>query len=437
MRRLALLLTGFIIAQLCLPYSSSAAVKPGSKCNKLGQKIMSGNSRYTCIKSGKRLVWGKTSTVSKANTSQITPTPIPTLNPVDRERTRVLEILLSPQSPKIGEFCASSGSEEYSSAGPIRCSSGKWTLVPMDQDSVATRAFRFIWQRWQEVKDDKVESQIIVDPSIKFWGEWAVTAYEGGAKYWRATAERMVVHAIVSDNGPWLESKARDLGWPWGETLANALLVRPWDNQAVNKGTPDAAMDYLPWAHILVEGDPHPGLNTGISHEFGHVAQISLSKGQFFRTGGRRVPWLDEGMPSLIGAALSPLVGMRYNTRPDWVQRAVRYDVQLKDISVMNEVQANSGLWTQVYAAGYFASEALIAVYGDRCIDDIYRAMSDRMGMDHAFKKVIGIDVRTTATAIEPYHQSVRVGRPLSLGQVEDLLKNAGAVSPPQGWTRG
>jgi len=39
--------------------NSYAAVKAGSACSKAGSKSVSGGKSYTCIKSGKKLVWDK------------------------------------------------------------------------------------------------------------------------------------------------------------------------------------------------------------------------------------------------------------------------------------------------------------------------------------------------------------------------------------------
>ena len=39
--------------------NSYAAVKAGSTCSKAGSKSVSGGKSYTCVKSGKKLVWDK------------------------------------------------------------------------------------------------------------------------------------------------------------------------------------------------------------------------------------------------------------------------------------------------------------------------------------------------------------------------------------------
>jgi hypothetical protein len=56
-----------------------AAVKPGKTCKSLGQTSTSSGIKYTCIKSGKKLVWNKGVAAKKATP---TPTPSPTAEPI-------------------------------------------------------------------------------------------------------------------------------------------------------------------------------------------------------------------------------------------------------------------------------------------------------------------------------------------------------------------
>jgi hypothetical protein len=65
---------------------SFAAVTPGTKCSKIGSTATSGGKKYTCIKSGKKLVWNKGVAVVKPTptptpTAAPTPTPTPTAAP--------------------------------------------------------------------------------------------------------------------------------------------------------------------------------------------------------------------------------------------------------------------------------------------------------------------------------------------------------------------
>jgi hypothetical protein len=58
--------------------AEAVAPKPGGPCPKLNQIQVSGGFTYTCIKSGKKLVWSKG---IKVPASMPTPTPTPTLSP--------------------------------------------------------------------------------------------------------------------------------------------------------------------------------------------------------------------------------------------------------------------------------------------------------------------------------------------------------------------
>jgi hypothetical protein len=59
---------------------ANAAVKAGAKCTKVGIKSSAGNLTFTCIKSGKKLVWNKGVAVKK-------PTPIEKVNLYDSVET--------------------------------------------------------------------------------------------------------------------------------------------------------------------------------------------------------------------------------------------------------------------------------------------------------------------------------------------------------------
>lgn len=77
MRRVASLLS--ITLLLLIPVSSlqAATPKPGTSCTKLNQTQILNNFKYTCQKSGKKLIWGAGVRVS-APTTTTSPTPSPT-----------------------------------------------------------------------------------------------------------------------------------------------------------------------------------------------------------------------------------------------------------------------------------------------------------------------------------------------------------------------
>jgi len=84
---LAILITA---ALFLVPLNAVAAVKAGDTCKKVGTTSTANGKKYTCIKSGKKLVWNKgvtvalpkpkpTPTPTSTPTPTQTPTPIPTI----------------------------------------------------------------------------------------------------------------------------------------------------------------------------------------------------------------------------------------------------------------------------------------------------------------------------------------------------------------------
>lgn len=106
-RYLATLAAAVLLASTSSPISS-AAVKAGGTCTKLNTTTISNGYKYTCIKSGKKLVWSKG---VKATTPAPKPTatPSPTPSPV------------SVVTHKEGEECSAVGERENNSAGFLEC----------------------------------------------------------------------------------------------------------------------------------------------------------------------------------------------------------------------------------------------------------------------------------------------------------------------------
>jgi len=71
MRLVSVLLSLVLVASVA---QAATAPKAGSACKKAGQTITAGGKKYTCVKSGKKLVWSKGVTV-------VVPTPIPSVTP--------------------------------------------------------------------------------------------------------------------------------------------------------------------------------------------------------------------------------------------------------------------------------------------------------------------------------------------------------------------
>jgi len=80
-RQILQILSG--VALLANPFIAEAAQVPTLKCSRLGQTIIWRNKKYTCIKSGKKLVWNKGVAIPAPSPSSTpsAPTTAPTIAP--------------------------------------------------------------------------------------------------------------------------------------------------------------------------------------------------------------------------------------------------------------------------------------------------------------------------------------------------------------------
>ena len=93
---------------------SFAAITPGTKCSKIGSAAISGGKKYTCIKSGKKLVWNKGVVIPKAKATP-TPTPTPSSAPTPDVATGSIPSTVS------GGICKEIGSKVTNEYGYLEC----------------------------------------------------------------------------------------------------------------------------------------------------------------------------------------------------------------------------------------------------------------------------------------------------------------------------
>jgi cytochrome b involved in lipid metabolism len=67
--------TAALVLSLVVAPSSSAAVKAGAACKKAGQTSVAAGMKYTCVKKGSKLVWGKGVAVKAAPVASASAAP--------------------------------------------------------------------------------------------------------------------------------------------------------------------------------------------------------------------------------------------------------------------------------------------------------------------------------------------------------------------------
>ena len=72
MKRIVSALGMALVLSVVFAPGSSAAVKAGDVCKKVGQTSVAGGMKYTCVKKGSKLIWGKGVAVKSGATAGVT-----------------------------------------------------------------------------------------------------------------------------------------------------------------------------------------------------------------------------------------------------------------------------------------------------------------------------------------------------------------------------
>ena len=113
------------LALFLVPMNAIAAVKAGDACKKVGTTATAGGKKYTCIKSGKKLVWNKGVAIAKpvpAATPTSTPTPAPSPTPEVTSTPTPTPTPTPTSSPFVeGGSCEKMGKQGNDSSGLLEC----------------------------------------------------------------------------------------------------------------------------------------------------------------------------------------------------------------------------------------------------------------------------------------------------------------------------
>jgi len=152
MRRSIQALTPLIVGTLILSGTSAdAAVKAGAKCSKAGATSISGGKKFTCVKSGTRLVWNKGVAIKAAPkptaTAAAVPTPTPTPTSTPKPTFRQLWGSLSSESLAVWDIIKPIASD-LTGAGFKDITYAFSSDIPRDSQEELKRQYRLTTTYW-------------------------------------------------------------------------------------------------------------------------------------------------------------------------------------------------------------------------------------------------------------------------------------------------
>lgn len=347
---------------------SNAAVKAGAKCTKAGATATSAGKKYTCIKSGSKLVWNKGVTIKAA------PKPSPAVTP---------------------------------------------TSSPEPTPTPTSTASDIKFEPW----GTNVNSKVLADEAQKNFLAWVQTRNSESKKHTQLIQENRYASRIN------LLKKSDDLGaqlfssyFKQGSTtVIGANEAWTLDQLAKNGWNVSKCKDqYMPGVELCLEGTKYQGYvitsdayydasNPGrdgaalLAHEYFHLVQANLiGSRDLFRTKSgdpetaKGFPaWFAEGTAEFVGYS----VGALSQNASYWAGRATALTYappgeatnrnSISDYEI--RTCCGNGTPTYPYNIGHVATEYIVASVGFQKLLDVFVDFGKTNDFEKSFESVIGI----------------------------------------------
>lgn len=395
--RLIRVLLSITILISTVPANAAMSDPGGKSCNKAGLKTTFKNVTYQCKKSGNKLIWVKG--------AKVVTTPVATY--------------LSSRDAKAGALCRVNGQESFPMSGPLRCVSGKWINVDRSQDSVATRAFRSVLEKYNANPPAKLTFKFLTDPKFTGSIEILMASKEAAARLWNKPDTPFQPYPIVIGS---------NLDWIKKTTAANNLKTNTGDFKNIeNQFSEWQGCSYAefysqtgqPW-YVYCYSQPESEMRDSIAylqvgaHEYTHLIQFYMADSTLKRFGDSLPPWIQEGFAMFVGISLGAAAKAGNDIRSLELEILPTAKTPLSDY--MERFPPN---WNDVYVLGYLASEALVALKGIDIMEEIILEQKNGSSKEAAIQKATGKSLKFWTQIGQGYVDSVKAGKPWSLAELE------------------
>ncbi len=366
-----------IIVLLTLATPVQAATpKAGAKCTKAGATANASGKKFTCIKSGTKLVWNKGVAIKKPTPTQSptptpTPTPSPTPTPTPSPTPTKVEVPFEAwsinTSAKAISDAAQASFRDWAAVQRSNVSNHKLVIQPNAPES---RKKNF--QRTDEL-------------GVRLFAQYFI----GGSVTVIGSSENWVVENLNSNGG-----RYKNCSDNAGNQGLNYCLDL-WKTQGYVVTT-DMGFD------AINPGNDGSGL---LAHEYFHMVQsqmANLESQRMIRDGYQDSDhlfpaWLIEGSANFVGFSVSALAlgGTYWEGRKVMLTYAPQGDAinshSLQDYEIRNGPGNNSP--TYPYIAGQVATEYLVASVGFEKTLNIWLSFRETKDFKKSFEKAIGISI--------------------------------------------
>ena len=337
-----------VLALALIPVSALSAQKitPGTSCKVLNQKVVYQKKTYTCVKSGKKLVWNKGVVVKK-------PTPTPT-----------------PSSKPFVPWSTDVTGKEISDA--------------------AQKSFR----EWANLQADKpLKHQFIIQEGVFPNRAKSLTAAD-------LTGSKLFSHffspksiTVIGSSEDWVVQKLNSLAGSFRNCNINYVrgLDWCWDGVAMQGMVVLSDMKFDP----LELGKDGSSL---LAHEYFHLVQSQLANpDRYMIKDGSSITaylfpaWLVEGSAEFAGYSVAVLAmdSEYWQGRERMFNAANQNALEDAEIRTFLGTQPNGPV--DPYGIGRAATEFLVASVGFQKLLDIFASFKETKDFEKSFETVTGV----------------------------------------------
>jgi hypothetical protein len=431
MRRLAPALAVLLLSAL-LPsnLAVAATAKAGGTCTKLNSTSTVNGYKFTCVKSGKKLVWSKGVKVVEKPTPAVTPAPVASPTPsVSATPTPSVSPSVSPSAAATPSPTPSASATPTPSPSPTpeKTYATLWEKYGWNKPSTALEVSKAATEKFlsyiaterNPAAEVKVIAQDGVDPLLTSWVDKGANLVAKTFDYPKLT--RSFVDVIAIDRS-WLESaytkegfsaqQVRDRlgGFDSGSPAFGGSFSNTWNYSTIKKN------------NLLV--NDKSGMAQTAGHEFFHAIQERLA-GRNPGPDGATIPnWIWEGPAMFIGLQTSSKLGIVDYLTAGQQSSINRYknDSEAMKKLPLSEVKKNDKD-TDPYGLGEVATEFIVANAGIEKLLGIYAALGQGKSFAQAFEAGTGVK-------LDDFYSMFEESRP-TLGVPLGLSANAAASPSP------